>query len=360
MNRREFLKKTIITGATTSVALSSIAPAVHAQKRYNWRMVTAWPPNFPLLGDGAEMIARLVEEMSDGRMKIRVYGGGELVPPLEVFDAVSQGMVEMGHSAAYYWAGKSPATQFFTSIPFGMNAQQMNAWLYAGGGLNLWEEVYASFNLIPIPAGNTGVQMGGWFNKEIKSIVDIKGLKMRIPGLGGKVISKAGGAAVLSAGSEIYSNLERGVIDATEWIGPYHDYLMGFHKIAKYYYYPGWHEPGSVLELIVNKKRFEEIPKDLQTIIRTAAFRTNLWMLSEFETRNHTYLKRLVDEQRVRLERFPDSVLKVFKKYSGEVIDEIISKDLMSKKVYESFIRFKKNISDWARISEVAYYSITT
>jgi TRAP-type mannitol/chloroaromatic compound transport system substrate-binding protein len=358
MNRREFLKKALLTGGVVGATTSLTAPAVHARKRYRWRMVTTWPPHFPVLGEGAEMLARLVEEMSEGRMRIRVYGGGELVPPLEAFDAVSQGIVEMGHGAAYYWAGKSPATQFFTSIPFGMNAQQMNAWLYAGEGLRLWEEVYAPFNLVPMPAGNTGVQMGGWFNKEINSIEDIKGLKMRIPGLGGKVISRAGGAAVLSAGGEIYTNLERGVIDATEWVGPYHDYLMGFYRIARYYYYPGWHEPGSVLEVFINKKRFEALPEDLQSIIRTAAYRTNIWMLSEFESKNYAYLKKLVEEHKVRLKRFPDDVLRAFKRYSEEVIEDVIAKDRMSKRVYESFRRFKRDISKWARVSEVAYYEL--
>jgi len=357
MDRRDFLRKAVVAGATASVVLSG-APAVHAKKTYNWRMVTTWPPHFPVLGEGAEMLARVVEKMSGGRMRIRVYGGGELVPPLEAFDAVSQGIVEMGHGAAYYWAGKSPATQFFTSIPFGMNAQQMNAWLYAGGGLKLWEEVYAPFNLIPMPAGNTGVQMGGWFNREINSIEDIKGLKMRIPGLGGKVISRAGGAAVLSAGGEIYTNLERGVIDATEWVGPYHDYLMGFYRIAKYYYYPGWHEPGSVLELIINKKRFESLPEDLQSIIRTAAQATNIWMLSEFESKNYAYLRKLIKEHKVRLKRFPEDVIRAFKKYSEEVIDEVTRKDKMSRRVYESFSRFKKEISEWAKVSERAYYEL--
>lgn len=356
MDRREFIKKALIGGALAGV---SIAPNIHAAKTYSWRMVTAWQPHFPVLGEGAEMFARLIDEMSEGRLKIRVYGAGELVPALEAFDAVSQGIVEIGHAASYYWAGKSPAVQFFTSIPFGMNAQQMNAWLYASDGLKLWEEVYAPFNLIPMPAGNTGVQMGGWFNKEINSIKDIKGLKMRIPGLGGKVISRAGGTAVLSAGGEIYTNLERGVIDAAEWVGPYHDYLMGFHRIAKFYYYPGWQEPGSVLEIFINKKSFESLPKDLQAIIRTAAYRTNLWMLSEFESKNNIYLKKLVNEHKVKLRRFPDDVLKEFKRYSEEVIQDMISKDALSKKVYESFNRFKKDISDWAKVSEVAYYSLT-
>jgi TRAP-type mannitol/chloroaromatic compound transport system substrate-binding protein len=358
MNRRSFLKKAAATTAVTGAALSFGAPAVHAKKVYSWRMATTWPPHFPVLGVGADLLAKYIEELSDGRMKIKVYGGGELVPPLQTFDAVSQGMVEMGHGAAYYWAGKAPATQFFAAVPFGMNAQQMNAWLYAGGGQQLWDEVYAPFNLKPFPAGNTGVQMGGWFNKEINSIKDFKGLKMRIPGLGGKVLAKAGGSAVLSPGGEIYTNLERGVIDATEWVGPYHDYLMGFYKVAKYYYYPGWHEPGTVLETFVNKKAYDALPKDLQKIIETATYRTNLWMLAEFDAKNNVYLQKLINEHNVKLKKFPDEVLKQLKVYADEVLAEITAKDKQSKKVYDNFQAFKKNVTAWSKISEIAYYSM--
>jgi TRAP-type mannitol/chloroaromatic compound transport system substrate-binding protein len=238
-----------------------------------------------------------------------------------------------------------------------MNAQQMNAWLYSGGGLQLWEEVYAPFNLVPFPAGNTGVQMGGWFNREINSIKDLRGLKMRMPGLGGKVIAKAGAAAVLSAGGEIYTNLERGVIDATEWVGPYHDYLMGFYKAAKFYYYPGWHEPGSVLEIFVNRAAFEKLPADLKAIVQTAAARSNTWMLSEFESKNNTYLQKLVKDEKVTLKRFPDDVLNTLRKYAKEVIDEVTATDPASKKVYQSFSSFQKDIQQWAEVSEKAYYS---
>jgi TRAP-type mannitol/chloroaromatic compound transport system substrate-binding protein len=265
--------------------------------------------------------------------------------------------VEIGHAAAYYWAGKAPATQFFTTVPFGMNAQQANAWLYSGGGLQLWEELYANFNLIPMPVGNTGVQMGGWFNKEITSIKDFKGLKMRMPGLGGKVIDKAGAAVTLSPVGEIYTNLERGVIDATEWVGPYHDYLLGLHKVAKYYYYPGWHEPGSVLEIFINKGIFEKLPGDLQHIIRTAAGRSNVWMLSAFEAQNNAYLQKLIQEHQVQLKRFPDDVIQTLKTYAQEVLGDITAKDPMSKKVYDSYRKFQSDVSAWAETSEKAFYS---
>jgi len=363
VKRRGFLKKAAVASAATAVGGATVlgafkgAPAVHAQKTYQMKMVTTWGPHFPVLGEGADLFAQWVDEMSDGRIQIQVYGSGELVPAMESFDAVSQGIVEMGHAASYYWAGKSAATQFFTTVPFGMNAQQANAWLYSGGGLQLWEEVYADFNLVPFPAGNTGVQMGGWFNREIASIEDIKGLKMRMPGLGGKVIDKAGAAVTLSPAGEIYTNLERGVIDATEWVGPYHDYLLGLHKVAKYYYYPGWHEPGSVLEIFVNKGVFEKLPTDLQHIIRAATYRSNIWMLSAFEAQNNVYLQTLINEHNVQLKRFPDDVLQTFKKYTKEVLDELTAKDPMSKKVYESYNAFRRQVAAWGETSEKAYYS---
>ena len=330
---------------------------MHTRKSYEWKMVTTWPPHFPILGEGADLIARWIQQMSGGRLHIQVYGGGELVPALEAFDAVSMGTAEMGHGAAYYWAGKSQALQFFTTVPFGMNAQQMNAWLYSGGGLELWREAYAPFDLVPFPIGNTGVQMGGWFNKKINTIADVKGLKMRIPGLGGKVLAKAGGAAILSAGGEIYTNLERGVIDATEWVGPYHDYLMGFHKIAKYYYYPGWHEPGSVLEMFINQGAYQKLPDDLKQIIDAAAAKSNGWILSEFESKNRTYLQKLIKEEHVQIVKFPEDVLKAFKTYSAEVIDDMVSKDPLSKKVYDSYNTFRQETVKWAELSERVYYT---
>ena len=358
-NRRDFLKKATTATAVAATASTIGAPAiVRAEKTYNWKMVTTWPPHFPILGEGADKLAELIGIMSGGRLKVQVYGGGELVPPLQAFDAVSQGMVEMGHGAAYYWAGKAPAAQFFAAVPFGLNAQGMNAWLYSGGGMALWEELYGKFNLVPMAAGNTGVQMGGWFNREIKSIDDFKGLKMRIPGLGGKVLAKAGGTAVLSAGGEIYTNLERGVIDATEWVGPYNDYKMGFYKVAKYYYYPGWHEPGTVLESFVNKSAFESLPKDLQEVVKTAAMAANLWMLCESEAKNNFYLEKMIKEEGVQLKKFPDDVVKQLRTYAGEVIQDIVEKDPMSKKVYESFSKFQKNYQVWGKTSEAAYFSL--
>lgn len=356
MKRRDMLKKAGAGAVGLGAASMALKPRkLSATKTYNWKMVTTWPPHFPVLGEAADYTAKWIEEMSDGRIKITVYGGGELVPALQVFDAVSAGTVEMGHGASYYWAGKHPATQFFAAVPFGMNAQGMNAWIIAGGGQQLWDELYAKFNLKAWPAGNTGVQMGGWFNKEIKTIDDLKGLKMRIPGLGGKVLAKAGGNAVLVAGGEIYTNLDRGVIDATEWVGPYHDNKMGFYKAAKYYYSPGWHEPGTTLECMVNKAKYEALPKDLQAIIDAACFKSNMWSLCEFEAKNNKYLDELVKKHGVIVKQFPDEVLAQLKKYNDELLQELSAKDPLTKKICDSYMAFKKQYDEWNAVSEERY-----
>ncbi|MBK9253974.1 MAG: ABC transporter substrate-binding protein [Saprospiraceae bacterium] len=365
MKRKTFLKTTALAAIGAGTALISCnnknsdieAPGIITSKKYNWKMVTTWPPNFPVLGEGCNLLADWIEKMSAGQMTIKVYGSGELIPGLECFDAVSSGAAEIGSGASYYWAGKAPAAPFFTAVPFGMNAQHMNAWLYCGGGIELWRELYSGFGLIPFPGGNTGVQMAGWFNREMNSIQDFKGLKMRIPGLGGKVLSKAGGTAILSSGNEIFTNLERGVIDATEWIGPYHDYKMGFHKIAKYYYAPGWHETGSTLEFFFNLKAFNELPSHLKSIIESAAARVNIWVLSEFEAKNNEYMVKLLDEKTdVRI--FSPDILKQLKGYTTEVLEELASADPFTKKVFESYSSFSKNIRNWSKYSEKLYYNL--
>ena len=366
-NRRDFLTAVpsavavpalIGTGCATEKPSGPVnALHINFNQTYRWKMITTWPPNFPILGEGCTKFAQWIQEMSGGRMEITVYGGGELVPALEVFDAVSNGAVELGHGAAYYWAGKIPAAQFFSTVPFGMNAQQMNAWLVSGNGQALWENTYADFNLQPFPGGNTGMQMGGWFNREINTMQDIRGLKMRIPGIGGKVFSQAGGTAVLSAGSEIYTNLERGVIDATEWIGPYHDYQMGFYQVAKYYYYPGWHEPGTALELFANQEKYAALPTDLQAIIRTAADRLNSWMFAESEKMNSAYAQKLAEEEGVSFRRFPEEVLTTFKTYTDEILTDLTARDAQSKKIYEDYQAFQESLGNYANYNERIYYS---
>jgi TRAP-type mannitol/chloroaromatic compound transport system substrate-binding protein len=353
MKRRNFIKG---IGAGSILAGASLAaPAVQAKESIKWKMVTTWPKNFPALGTGASHLAELITTMSGGRLTVKVYGAGELVPAFEIFDAVSRGTAQMGHGAAYYWKGKSEAAQFFSAVPFGLTAQEMNAWLYHGGGMALWQEVYAPFGLVPTAALNTGVQMGGWFNKEINSLADLKGLKMRIPGLGGEVLSRLGGTPVSLPGGEIYSSLKSGAIDATEWVGPYNDLAFGLHKAAKFYYYPGWHEPGTTLECFINKQAFEALPNDLQAIVLAASKAANLDGLSELTARNNQALHTLVHQHKVALRKFPDAVLAQLKKVSDEVVAEIVSKDPLGQKVYASFSAFREQAAAWHDISERAY-----
>jgi len=324
-------------------------------QRFEWKLVTSWPKNFPGLGMAPENFARLVNEMSNGRLQVRVYGGGELVPALEVFNAVSRGTAEMGHAASYYWKGKIPATPFFTAVPFGLTAQEMNGWFHYGGGLEIWREVYEPFNVIPLAGGSTGVQMAGWFNKEINSIEDLKGLKMRIPGVGGEVFTRAGGTAVTLPGSELYTSLQTGVIDATEWVGPYNDMSLGLHEVAKYYYYPGWHEPGAMLEFTINKDAFNRLPKDLQMMVEVAARAVNQDMLDEYTARNNRALEDLKKNHNVQVRRLPDDVLLALKRASQEYIDEVIAEDPVAKKVYESWKPFADGVKNYHHISEQAY-----
>lgn len=328
-------------------------------KNYKWKLVTAWPKNFPGLGVAPERFADLVNEMSDGRLQIKVYSAGEIVSAMEVFDAVSGNSpaAEMGHAAAYYWKGKIAASPLFTSVPFGMNAQEMNGWLHHGGGMDLWHEIYEPFNLIPMAAGNTGIQMGGWFNKEISTINDFKGLKMRIPGLGGEVFSRAGGTAVNMPGGEIFTSLQTGVIDAAEWVSPYNDLAFGFQNIAKYYYYPGWQEPGPTIELIINKTAYNNLPNDLQTIIEVAARSINQDMLDEYTSMNQKALKQLQDNG-VEIRPYPKSVLEELRRISDMILKENVEKDPTFKKVYESYVSYKESAEEYHKISEQAYYEI--
>jgi TRAP-type mannitol/chloroaromatic compound transport system substrate-binding protein len=326
-----------------------------SHKNYEWKMAMTWPLELAGLGTGAKEMAESITKMSNGRLTVKVYGAGELFPPLELFDQVKSGAVEMGHGAAYYWTGKEPAAQFFTSVPFGMTAQQMNAWIYHGGGQQLWDEIYAKHGLKAFPAGNTGVQMGGWFNKEITSVDDIIGLKMRIPGFAGQAFTDAGGSAENISGGELYQALEKGTIDALEWAGPYNDITMGFAEVAKYYYSPGWHEPGSVLELIVNKKAWDSLPEDLQAIVEAAAAQANVKMLAEFEAGNARFLKEVQENPKVSLRQFPPDVLRTFHTSVQEVLQEKSAQSDDFSKVYQAFSDFQRQIREWHTFSEREY-----
>jgi TRAP-type mannitol/chloroaromatic compound transport system substrate-binding protein len=329
---------------------------VSQQQTFEWKLVTTWPKNYPGLGLAPENFAKKVEAMSAGRLKIKVFGAGQLVPAFEVFDAVSQGTAEVGHGAAYYWTGKSKATAFFTSIPFGLNAQEMNGWLHYGGGLELWRELYSEFNLIPFAGGNTGVQMAGWFNREINSMEDIKGLKMRIPGLGGDVITRAGGVSVTISGGELYTAMQTGVIDALEWVSPYNDIALGFHQVAKYYYYPGWHEPGPTLELIINKDAFATLPEDLQAIVETAARAVNQDMLDEYTARNNEALVSLVETHGVQLRKLPDEVINELRGISADMLEELANDSDIARRIADSVQSFQQQATTYHTISEEAYY----
>ncbi len=354
MKRRDFVKSMGVAAlATSSLSISSQSMAAKAE--FNWKMVTTWPKNFPVLGTSANRLAKTIEQMSGGRIRIKVYGANELVPAFEAFDAASRGTAEMGHGAPYYWKGKNEATQFFSAIPFGMTAQEVNGWLYHGGGMALWEELYDRFNLIPMASGNTGVQMAGWFRKDIHSLDDLKGLKMRIPGLGGEVLKRAGGTPVSLPGGEVFTSLQSGAIDATEWIGPYNDMAFGLYKAAKNYYYPGWHEPGATLETFVNKDAFAGLPVDLQLIVKEACKAANMDMLSEFMAKNNQALDSLVTKHNVQVKPLPDDVLKTMHRLSNEVIHELIERDPFSQKVYASYSNFQQQAMRWSDLSEYAY-----
>ena len=358
-SRRSFLQSAPLVAAGSLAACGQAeqqaAPAVQSQQHFKWKMVTTWPKDFPALGTGANNLARSIDALSDGRLHAKVYGAGELVPASGVFDAVSGGTAEMGHGAAYYWKGKHEATQFFSAVPFGLNAAEINGWLRYGGGQSLWDELYADFNLRAFPVGNTGVQMGGWFNREINTLADFSGLVMRMPGLGGEVLRRLEVTVKALPGGEIFQALKTGAIDATEWVGPYNDLAFGLHQAAQYYYWPGWHEPGTALECMVNKQALEALPTDLQAVVEYACQAANDDMLSEFTARNSQALKTLVDEHGVQLRRFSNELLAQIGKVSAEVVAEIAGQDPFSSRVYSSFDAFRKNSIAYTRISEEAY-----
>jgi TRAP-type mannitol/chloroaromatic compound transport system substrate-binding protein len=336
------------------------APAVaHAQQTFSWKMTSAYGKGSPFYMDGpgsATDLARRIEAMSGGRLKIQVFGAGELIPALEGFDAVRAGTVEMNHANSYFWTGKTAAAQYFTAVPFGLNFQGINGWLYDGGGQALWNEVYAPFGMVAMPCGNTGVQMTGWFKKEIKSSADLKGLKMRIPGLAGKVYAALGVDVKLLPGGEIFPALERGVIDAAEFVGPFQDRKLGLHKAAKYYYTTGWHETATVSELLINKAAWDKLPKDLQAIVENAAAACNVISEAWCQRNNADAMDDLVKNQGVIARPLPEEVLKKLRSVTDQVLAEAVAKDPVTKKVHESYMAYKKKYDAWAGYSEGPYH----
>ncbi len=357
--RRRFIATAGGAMAAAAAAAAIVdAPSVIAQPKVQWRMSTAWTPGDIPQG-AAQRLAKVVEEISGGRFRIEVFPGGQIMPPFACFDAASKGTIEAFMAVAYYWTAKEPALEWFTTVPFGMNPEGMAAWYYQGDGLKLWEEAYAVFNLVPRPGPAFAPQMAGWFRKKINTIGDYKGLKMRIgTGLGGKVYAKAGGTAVLTPAAEIYAALERGVIDAAEWVGPHDDMKLGLHKTARYYYYPGWHEPSTVTEFSFNKKAYEALPVDLRRTLDHAAAAVQVYGLTDYHAKNAIALERLKTEFKGQVEvlQLPVPVLRDLKKMAAEVIREQSEKTPMARKVHASFTKFQALVGPWDHVAEGAYH----
>jgi TRAP-type mannitol/chloroaromatic compound transport system substrate-binding protein len=360
-DRRKFLAKAGGAMAAAGAAALTEVPNVIAQPKVQWRMSTTWTSATDIPQGAAQRLGEVVEEMSAGRFRIEVVPGGRIMPPFACFDAASQGTIEAFMGGAYYWTAKEPAVEWFTTIPFGMNPEGMAAWFDEGDGLKLWEETYAAFNLVPRPAHAAAPQMAGWFRKRINTSSDLKGLKMRIgTGLGGKVYVKAGGTAVLTPAAEVYAALERGVIDACEWSGPHSDMRMALHKTARYYYYPGWHEPGTTLEFGFNKKAYEALPADLRRTLDHAAAAVRVYGLAENHAKNAIALARLRSEFKstVELVQIPTPILRDLRKLAAEVVSEASEKTLMARKVHASFAKFQALVGPWDHVAEGAYHQL--
>ncbi|MBD1873203.1 TRAP transporter substrate-binding protein [Nodosilinea sp. FACHB-131] len=364
MKRRQLVKTTTwgVAAATTAslgacagASSSGVEGAAEDLPRIDWQMATSWPAALDTILGGAQTFADRVSAMSGGRFTISPRSAGEIAPPLEVLNVVSQGAVPCGHTASYYYVGRSPVMGFGASLPFGLTPQQQNAWLYEGGGLEKLQEFYArQFNVIQFPAGNTGAQMGGWFRREIASVSDLAGLKMRIPGLGGQVMSKLGVTVQTLPGGEIFQALQTGAIDAAEWVGPYDDEKLGLNKVAQYYYYPGWWEPGSTLEVQINLDQWNQLPEVYQQIVRTAAFEANTEMLSRYETRNNEALQRLVDGG-VQLREYSAEIMTAAQEATFDLYDEFAAGDADFKAIYDDWRGFRDRIYAWSQLNQGAF-----
>lgn len=358
MKRRQLLRSSAVGAiATTTLAACRRSPSgtsSGALPRIRWRMATSWQESLDTIYGGAKTISDRVSAMTGDRFQIQVSPGGEISPPLEVLDTVRSGSVQCGHTASYYYIGKNPALGFATAMPFGLTAQQQNAWLYHGGGLEAMQKVYADFGVINFPAGNTGAQMGGWFKRQIKTARDLNGLKMRIPGLGGEVMRRLGVNVQVLPGGDIFLALERNTIDAAEWVGPYDDQKLGLQKAAKYYYYPGWWEPGPTLEVLVNLQAWEKLPKEYQEIFKTAAYEANINMLAAYDARNRQALAQLT-KGGTQLTRYSDDILNAAQKISFEIYEENAAKEASFKTVYEPWKAFRDQVYQWNQVNELSY-----
>ncbi|MBP0001897.1 MAG: TRAP transporter substrate-binding protein [Cyanobacteria bacterium SID2] len=359
MKRRKFVTQATVSAASVSALAActqTSGPAIQAGSlpTINWRMATSWPPSLDTIYGGAETVCRRVSEMTGGRFTITPYAAGELVPALQVLDAVQSGSVECGHTASYYYIGKNSALGFATAMPFGLNAQQQNAWLYEGGGLEAMQKIYADFNVINFPAGNTGTQMGGWFKQEVKTLQDLSGLKMRIPGLGGEIMSELGVNVQVLPGSEVFLALERGAIDAAEWVGPYDDRKLGLQDAAKYYYYPGWWEPGATLEVMVNRSMWDRLPQEYQEVFKTAAVEANMRMLAQYDSRNGQALKELVNGGTV-LTPYSQEIMAKAREISFDLYEQNASANSAFKEVYDNWKAFRESVYGWNNINESSF-----
>ncbi|MDC0189812.1 TRAP transporter substrate-binding protein [Rhodospirillales bacterium] len=354
MKRREFIKSAGVGGVAVAAASTLPKPAI-AQKRIEMVMVSTWPRDFPGLGTSAQRLAKRITEMSDGRIQTKYFAAKERVGAFDSFDEVASGNAQAYIAADYYWKGKHLGWAYFTAVPFGLTYTEINAWIRFGGGQELWDELAGGFGLKCMPAGNTGVQMGGWFNKEINSADDLKGLKMRIPGLGGDVMAKLGASPVSIPGGQIYENLVSGAIDATEWVGPWNDRFMKFYEAAKYYYYPGMHEPGSMISLGLNGKFWSGLSKADQAMIEAAAGLENDMMMSEYNAKSGEALADLVKNQGVKLRKFNDDVYDSFKEASDAVFEGVRAHSPLAAKIHASFLKSRADLSAWSKISDQAY-----
>jgi TRAP-type mannitol/chloroaromatic compound transport system substrate-binding protein len=370
MNRRDFLQ-TVATRTTAAAALglaagcganmggadlpdSDAIAQDSSLPEIEWQMATSWPVALDTIYGGAQVFAERVAALTGGKFQITPRAAGELAPGLEVLNVVQEGAVPIGHTASYYYVGKGPVTAFGTALPFGLTARQQNAWLYEGGGLDMLQQVYADrFNAIQFPAGNTGVQMGGWFNKEINSVADLEGLKMRIPGLGGQVMDRLGVTVQVLPGGEIFQALQTGAIDAAEWVGPYDDEKLGFHKAASFYYYPGWWEPGPTLEVQVNLDEWNNLPEEYQEIVKSAASEANTIMMARYDAKNPAALAKLQSEADITLLPFPDDVMAAAEEASFELFGEFAADDTDFKSILDEWTAFREAIQAWHGSAEL-------
>jgi TRAP-type mannitol/chloroaromatic compound transport system substrate-binding protein len=341
-------------GATAAAAAAFPAPAI-SQGILELKMATSWPKGLPGLDSGAKRIGQAITAQTGKRIQVSVFAAGELVKPFEVFDAVSSGVVDMYHSAEYYWEDRSPAFDFFAAVPFGFTADELAAWVHFGGGQELWDELSGNYNIKPLLSGNSGAQMGGWFTKEVSGPQTFVGLKYRMPGLGGEVLRRLGATVVTLPGGEIGPALQSGAIDASEWVGPWNDMALGLHKVSKFYYYPGFHEPGTGLSIGINKKRWDSLTAEDRNIITAVVNAEYTYGLAEFNTNNGKGLQELSKDKKLEIRKFDDSLLQALGKASGEVMEDVGAKDVLTRRIYQSYLEFRSRCTAWSDVAERAF-----